>query len=71
MPGTPVEDVIVSVRHRDPAFPVLLVSGYDTMQMVDAVIALGGIRFLRKPFSRGELLRGLRDLFTIAAPAPS
>lgn len=66
MPGVPVEDVIVSVRQKDPAFPILLMSGYDTMQMVDAVMALGGIRFLRKPFGRSDVQHALRDLFSIA-----
>ena len=42
-------------------------SGYDTMQMVDAVLALGGVRFLRKPFGRSDVLHALRDLFSIAS----
>lgn len=70
MPGPPVEDVIVAVRQRDPAFPILLISGYDTMQMVDAVMALGGIRFLRKPFGRADVVHALRDLFSIAPAGP-
>jgi len=69
MPGAPVEDVIVSVRQKDPAFPILLVSGFDTMQMVDAVMALGGVRFLRKPFGRADVVHALRDLFSITPDA--
>jgi signal transduction histidine kinase/ActR/RegA family two-component response regulator len=68
MPGTPIEDIIVGMRQREPGFPVLLISGYDTMQMVDAIIALGGIRFLRKPFRRHDLYQALRDLFSVEPP---
>jgi signal transduction histidine kinase/ActR/RegA family two-component response regulator len=64
MPGDPVEDVVVSVRAKRPDFPFVLVSGYDTMQMVDALLALGGIRFLRKPFRREDLYRALVDVGT-------
>jgi signal transduction histidine kinase/ActR/RegA family two-component response regulator len=66
MPGSPIEDVIVGMRQREAGFPVLLISGYDTMEMVDAVLALGGVRFLRKPFKRQDLYRALSDLFSIS-----
>lgn len=62
MPGTPVGDVVAAVRARRPDFPVLLMSGYDTMRMVDSVLALGGVRFLKKPFTREELHAVLADL---------
>jgi signal transduction histidine kinase/ActR/RegA family two-component response regulator len=62
MPGTPVGDVVAAVRARRPGFPVLLMSGYDTMRMVDSVLALGGVRFLKKPFTREELHAVLTDL---------
>jgi len=71
MPGSPIEDVIVGMRQREPGFPVLLVSGYDTLELVDAVLALGGVRFVRKPFKRRDLYKALRDLFSITTePAP-
>jgi signal transduction histidine kinase/CheY-like chemotaxis protein len=62
MPGTPVGDVVAAARQRRPELPILLISGYDTMKMVDGVLALGGVRFLRKPFTREELHQALRDL---------
>lgn len=65
MPGTPVGDVVADMRRRRGDFPVLLVSGYDTMQSVDAILALGGVRFLRKPFAREELHRALGDLVAV------
>ena len=68
MPGTPVGEVVAAIRERRAGFPVLLVSGYDTMQMVDAVLALGGVRFLKKPFTREELFHVLEDLCSGAAP---
>lgn len=66
MPGAPVEDVVRAVREKEPGFPILLMSGYDTMRMVDGVLALGGVRFLRKPFTREELFRALEDLLRAA-----
>jgi signal transduction histidine kinase/CheY-like chemotaxis protein len=62
MPGSPVPEVVNAARARRPDLPVLLISGYDTMQMVDAVLASGGVRFLRKPFTREELHGALSDL---------
>jgi signal transduction histidine kinase/CheY-like chemotaxis protein len=70
MPGTPVGDVVAAIRERRADLPVLLVSGYETMHMVDAVLALGGVRFLKKPFEREELFQVLEDLFSGAAPGP-
>jgi signal transduction histidine kinase/CheY-like chemotaxis protein len=66
MPGTPVEEMIVRAREVRPAVPVLLVSGYNVGQILDDVVALGGVRFLQKPLIREELFASLRDLFTVA-----
>jgi CheY-like chemotaxis protein/signal transduction histidine kinase len=65
MEGTPVEEIVAAVREFRPGFPVLLVSGFDTRRFVDGVIALGGVRFLRKPMERSELATAFRDLFAI------
>jgi DNA-binding NarL/FixJ family response regulator len=65
MEGTPVGEVVAGVRDLRPGFPVLLVSGFDTRRFVDSVIALGGVRFLRKPMERDELVAAFRDLFAI------
>lgn len=65
MPGTPVDEVVSRVREVRADFPVLLVSGYDTIHMVDAVLALGGVRFLKKPFEIEEFAASLEDLFTV------
>ncbi|MDP3772755.1 MAG: ATP-binding protein [Gemmatimonadales bacterium] len=69
MPGTPVAEVVAGIRELRGAFPVLLVSGYDTMHMVDSVLALGGVRFLRKPFTREELFAALSDLLSVEVGA--
>ncbi len=69
MEGTPVGEIVAGVREVRPGFPVLLISGFDTRRFVDSVIALGGVRFLRKPMERDELLTALRDLFAIEADA--
>jgi YesN/AraC family two-component response regulator len=66
MEGTPVGDVVAGIRDQRPRFPVVLISGYDTHRYVDSVLALGGVRFLRKPIQREELFATLRDLATVA-----
>jgi CheY-like chemotaxis protein len=66
MEGTPVGEVVAGVREVRPGFPVLLVSGFDTRGFVDSVIALGGVRFLRKPMDRDDLVAAFRDLFAMA-----
>ncbi len=62
MPGVPVGDVVAAIRELRPDFAVLLISGYDTMRMVDSVLALGRVRFLRKPFTREEFFAVLADV---------
>jgi signal transduction histidine kinase len=69
MPGTPVAEIVAAVREQRRSFPILLISGYDTMHMVDAVLAMGGVRFLRKPFTREELFAALSDLLSVETPA--
>jgi len=68
MEGIPIGEIVAGARERHPALPVLLVSGFDTRHFIDSVLALGGIRFLRKPIGRDELYHALRDLFALEAP---
>jgi signal transduction histidine kinase/CheY-like chemotaxis protein len=69
MEGTPVAEVVLAIREKRPAFPCLLISGLTTARLVDSLLALGGVRFLKKPFTREELFYTLRDLFTVETPA--
>lgn len=66
MGGTPVGDVVASMRQRRPGLPVVLVSGYDTRGFVDSVLALGGVRFLQKPVERADLIAALNDLLDVS-----
>jgi CheY-like chemotaxis protein len=70
MEGTPVGDIVAGIREIRPGFPVVLVSGFETRRFVDGVLALGGVRFLRKPVPREELIAALQDLFAIAPGRP-
>lgn len=70
MPGTPVAEVVTGIRELKPAFPCLLMSGLATARLVDSLLALGGVRFLKKPFTREELFYCLRDLFTVEPQGP-
>lgn len=71
MPGTPVSEVVAEFRERRPRFPFLLVSGLASAQLLDGLLALGGVGFLRKPFTREELFYALRDLFTVEGGNPT
>ena len=71
MTGKPVSDVVGEFRELRPGFPFLLVSGLASARLVDGLLALGGVGFLHKPFTREELFYALRDLFTVGAPPPS
>jgi FixJ family two-component response regulator len=67
-----VPEVVLGIREKRPTFPCLLVSGLASARLVDSLLALGGVRFLKKPFTREELFYALRDLFTVEdAPPPS
>jgi CheY-like chemotaxis protein len=70
MEGTPVGDIVAGIREIRPGFPVVLISGFETRRFVDGVLALGGVRFLRKPVPREELIAALQDLFAIAPGRP-
>ncbi|MGD0991992.1 MAG: ATP-binding protein [Gemmatimonadales bacterium] len=69
MQGTPVPEIVMAVREQRPSFPFLLISGLASARLLDNLLALGGVRFLKKPFTREELFYTLRDLFTVEAPA--
>ena len=71
MPGTPVSEVVVEFRERRPGFPFLLISGLASAQLLDGLLALGGVGYLRKPFTRDELFYALRDLFTVEGGNPT
>jgi len=71
MTGKPVSDVVTQFRELRPGFPFLLVSGLASARLVDSLLALGGVGFLHKPFTREELFYALRDLFTVAPATPA
>jgi DNA-binding NtrC family response regulator len=56
----PEEDglkVIMEARKRQPALPIIAMSGYGgSLDMLDVASHLGACQLLRKPFSRTDLL---------------
>jgi signal transduction histidine kinase/CheY-like chemotaxis protein len=74
MPGLPVSEVVAMARRGQPDLPVLLVSGYNTESMVDSILAMGGVRFLHKPYDLNQLAQSLDDLMALpqaASPEPA
>lgn len=66
MPGVNGLDLLNDLLARDPAWPVVMVSG--STEVDDAILAFrrGAIHFLRKPFHNDELLRVLGEVEQIA-----
>jgi CheY-like chemotaxis protein len=65
MEGTPAEEVVVRARELRPNVPIVLMSGYDVSALLEAVLSLGGVRFLAKPLTPEAVFTTLHDLFTI------
>jgi len=67
VPGRDALDVIMVVRHRKPALPIIVLS--DHAEVADRIAAFdaGASDFLAKPFSPGELVARVRAQLRRAA----
>jgi len=62
MPGLSGERVLRAIRGFRPALPVLIASGYATVQNQSAWVAAGAVGFLAKPYRIGDLAAKLREV---------
>jgi DNA-binding NtrC family response regulator len=49
-------DVLVSIREKDPHSLVIVITAYNTPEVVDASRRLGAVEVLAKPFSPSDVL---------------
>ena len=59
MPGLSGIDVQVRLRVGCPGIPVVFMTASDDLALEAMVLAVGGIRLLRKPFSNDALLEAI------------
>jgi nitrogen-specific signal transduction histidine kinase/CheY-like chemotaxis protein len=62
MPGLSGEKVLRAIRGFRPHLPVLIVSGYATVQNQSAWVAAGAVGFLAKPYRVSDLAGKLREV---------
>jgi two-component system, NtrC family, response regulator HydG len=56
MPGTPTIDLLPEIAAIDPALPVVIVTGYGTIELAVAAMRAGAYDFLEKPVRRDVLV---------------
>jgi len=59
MPGLPAPDAIRTIRARNPAIQVLMLTSYAEDQQVQKVISAGALGYVLKDVAKAELLRAM------------
>ena len=59
MPGMPAPDAIRTIRARNPAVQVLMLTSYAEDQQVQKVISAGALGYVLKDVAKAELLRAM------------
>jgi two-component system cell cycle sensor histidine kinase/response regulator CckA len=67
MPGMKGDEVFRQLKSIDPAARVLLMSGYNVENELEAVLSLGFDGFLKKPFKVLDLIKTLRSVLETLA----
>ncbi len=62
MPGMSGMDLLKAARAADPELPVVLITGYSTVDDAIEALRLGAADFLKKPYDPEELLQQIRLL---------
>ena len=62
MPGMPGERVLREIRAAWPALPVIIASGYATVESQSSWVAAGAIGFVAKPYRVQDLAAKLREV---------
>ncbi len=62
MPGQSGQETLRQILELEPGAFVVIVSSLGTEESVEECVSLGAKGFLRKPFSRDDLLGYLREL---------
>jgi signal transduction histidine kinase/CheY-like chemotaxis protein len=70
MPDMGGRELIEAVRAQDPAFPIVVVTGYPLDRQAREMLRRGGIAWLAKPTTMGELAETLRAVLDQSATRP-
>jgi FixJ family two-component response regulator len=62
MPGMTGHELAAGLLRADPGLRVIFMSGYSEQAAVHAASISPSMRLLSKPFSRGSLLRTVREI---------
>jgi DNA-binding NarL/FixJ family response regulator len=62
MPGMPAPDAIRTIRARNPAVQVLMLTSYAEDQQVQRVISAGALGYVLKDVEKAELLRAMNTV---------
>jgi two-component system, cell cycle sensor histidine kinase and response regulator CckA len=62
MPGMTGQELAVQLQHEYSGLRIVFMSGYSEHAATEMANADPGVRLLNKPFSRGALLRAVRDI---------
>jgi len=72
MPGMDGLELLVAIRERDDALPVILVTGHCSEHLFELALHAGAHRCLAKPFALAELTDAIVSALAVArAPAPT
>lgn len=71
MPGMDGMTFLALARQRHPHLPVIMVTGFGTVDSALEAVRLGAFDFVEKPFSRSKLVGSVRAALKELQPAPA
>ncbi|MGC4116661.1 MAG: response regulator [Myxococcales bacterium] len=70
LPGAGGLEIARAVRERNPDCPVMLITGYASLETAQEALALGAVEYLEKPFDDiAEVRRRVREVLSATPPA--
>ncbi len=64
LPGIEGEKVLKKIRNKDILTPVLIITGYGSIESAVSVMKLGAVDYLQKPFNPEEIKEQVDDIIT-------
>jgi len=64
LPGMEGEEVLKEIRNKDILTPVLIITGYGSIESAVTVMKLGAVDYLQKPFNPDEIKEQVDDIIT-------
>jgi len=71
MPGMSGFDVLARLADLGPSVPVVAITGYDTPEARERVLATGATAYLNKPVDADALLDAIASALAVGADRPS